>query len=442
MDEAKRPSRRDFLKGSTAAVAGTALIGGLNIARTAHAQGNEVIKVALIGAGSRGAGAVAQQMNADKSVKLIAVADAFENRATGSLNNLRKQHGDQVDVPQDRVFLGLEGYKQAIATDCDLVVMATPPGFRPMHYEAAIAAGKHVFMEKPCCVDAPGYLKLLKASKMADEKNLCVGVGLQRRHQTNYTETIKRIHDGAIGKVLLTRVYWNGGGIWNRGREEGMTEIQYQVHNWYHFNWVSGDNIAEQHIHNLDIGNWIMGDQHPVEANGMGGCTARYLGNNKGTGQIFDHHFVEYTYADGSKMYSQCRHMKSCFNNVSEAAHGTKGEMPKCGSLTGENEWTFRDRSPGGHQQEQIDLIATLRAGERYNEGFYGANSSLTAVLGCMANYSGKSIKWDDLVVKGKSKMPEGTLSYDTPAPVEKDENGDYPIPMPGMFDPFTQSYS
>ena len=440
MDEAKRPSRRDFLKGSTAAVAGTTLIGGLNIARTAHAQGNDVIKVALIGAGGRGTGAVDQQMNADKNVKLIAIADAFESRVTGSLNHLRARHGDQVAVPQDRIFVGMEGYKQAIATDCDLVVLGTPPGFRPMQYEAAIAAGKHVFMEKPCCVDAPGYLKLLAASKMADEKNLCVGVGLQRRHEASYIETMKRIHDGAIGKVLFTRVYWNGGGIWNRRREAGMTEIEYQVHNWYHFHWLSGDNIAEQHIHNLDIGNWIMGDQHPVEANGMGGCTARYLGGNKGTGQIFDHHFVEYTYADGSKMYSQCRHMKNCFGGVTEAAHGTKGEMPGCGSLTGEDPWKWtrpRQRSPGGHQQEQTDLIATLRAGNRYNEGFYGATSSMTAVLGCMANYSGKRIKWDDLVAKGKSQMPEGPLSWDTPAPVEKDKNGDYPIPMPGIYDPY-----
>ncbi|MBN2474090.1 MAG: Gfo/Idh/MocA family oxidoreductase [Pirellulales bacterium] len=436
MSDKTKPSRREFLKGSTAMAAGAALAGSLNIARSAHAAGDDVIKVALIGAGGRGTGAVAQQMNADKNVKLIAVADAFENRATGAINGLKQQYASQVDVSADRVFVGLQAYKDAIATDADLVVLGTPPGFRPMQYEAAIEAGKHVFMEKPCCVDAPGYLKLIRASKLADEKSLLVGVGLQRRHEPRYIDTVKRIQDGAIGKVLFTRVYWNGGGIWNRRREEGMSEMKYQVHNWYHFCWLSGDNIGEQHIHNLDVGNWVMGDQHPVEANGMGGCTARYLGDWKGTGQIFDHHFVEFTYADGTRMYSQCRHMSGCWGPVSEAAHGSEGTSNCNGRIDGKNEWSFRGRSPGGHQQEQTDLLAALRAGERYNEGYYGANSSMTSVLGRIANYSGKVVKWDELVEKGRSEMPDD-LSYDAPAPVQKDADGNYPIPVPGVYDPY-----
>jgi len=436
MSDATKPSRRDFLKRSAAASTGAALAGGLSIARSAHAAGSDVIKVALIGAGGRGTGAVAQQMNADKNVKLVAVADAFENRAKGAVDGLKRRYPDQVDVPPDRVFVGLNAYKDAVACDIDLVTTAAPPGFRPMHYKAAIEAGKHVFMEKPCCVDAPGYNTLIEASKLADEKGLLVGVGLQRRHQPNYKETVARLHDGAIGDIMFTRVYWNGGGIWNRGRDASMTEIQYQVHNWYHFCWLSGDNIGEQHIHNIDIGNWVMGD-HPVEANGMGGCTARYLGNNKGTGQIFDHHFVEFTYANGAKMYSQCRHMRGCWGSVSEAAHGTKGTSNCAGRIQGENEWRFTGQGVSGHQQEQTDLIAALRAGKRYNEGFYGATSSMTAVLGRIANYSGKIVKWDDLVAKGTSQMPEGELSWNTEAPVQKDANGDYPIPIPGQFNPF-----
>jgi len=437
MNNPQKPSRRQFLKTSTATAAGAALAGSLAVARGAHAAGSDVIKVALIGAGGRGTGAVSQLMNADKNLKLVAVADAFENRAAGSLSGLKRRYPDQVDVPPDRVFLGLQAYKQALATEADLVVLATPPGFRPIQYKAAIEAGKHVFMEKPCCVDGRGYQILMEANKLADEKGLLVGVGLQRRHEPRYIETVKRLQDGAIGKILLLRVYWNGGGIWNRSRQPDMTEMQYQVHNWYHFCWLSGDNICEQHIHNIDIGNWVMGDQHPVEANGMGGCTARYLGDLKGTGQIFDHHFVEFTFADGTKMYSQCRHMRNCFNSVSEWAHGCKGSANCNGTIEGENAWRFSGSSPGGHQQEQTDLVAALRAGKRYNEGYYGANSSMTAVLGRLANYSGRVVKWDD-AVKGNVIFPyDQELTWDTTPPVVKDENGDYPIPMPGVYKPY-----
>jgi len=444
MNERGEVSRRGFLKASAAA---SSLAVAERVARSAHAAGSGVIKFALIGAGGRGTGAAGQLMNADKGLKLIAVADAFRHRAEGSLKRLRRKYKDQVDVPPDRIFTGLKAYKAALATDCDLVVLATPPGFRPFQYKAAIEAGKHVFMEKPCCVDAPGYRMLMEANKLADEKGLFVRVGLQRRHQPDYKETIERIHDGAIGKVKFLRVYWNGSGIWNRRREElarilgrEPTEIEYQVHNWYHFCWLSGDNICEQHVHNIDIGLWVLGDQHPVEANGMGGCTARYLGDLKGTGQIFDHHFVEFVFADGTRMYSQCRQMKGCFNSVSEHAHGTKG-YANCSGTIGKSEkeitWRFRGKRVGGHQQEQTDLAADLRAGRRRaNEGYYGANSSMTAVLGREANYSGKVVRWDELVSRGKDLAPD-ELEWDSLPPVQKGSDGNYPIPMPGFYSPF-----
>jgi hypothetical protein len=347
-----------------------------------------------------------------------------------------------VDLPDDRVFSGLDAFEKAIAAGADLIITATPPGFRPMVYAAAIAAGKHVFMEKPCCVDAPGYRKLMEANQMAEDKGLKVGVGFQRRHQPEYIETIKRIHDGAIGDVKLLRAYWNGGGIWNRPRKEGATEMQYQVDNWYHFCWLSGDNICEQHIHNLDIVNWTWakdGDPkkaHPVEANGMGGCLQRYLGGNKGTGQIFDEHFVEFTYADGTKMYSQCRHIPNTFSSVSEYVHGCKGESNCAGWIKGETEWRFRGDGVNSMVQEHKDLIAAIREGKPYNEGWHGASSSMTAVLGRMATYSGKTVTWDDAVAKGKSEFPE-KLAWDAPAPVNKNEAGDYPIPMPGQYEPY-----
>ncbi len=438
MNEQGKVSRRGFLKASTAV---SALAAVQQVAGSAHVAGSDVIKVALIGAGGRGTGAVGQLLNADRGLKLIAVADAFRHRAEGSLKRLRQKYKDQVDVPPDCIFAGLKAYQGALSTDCDLVVLATPPGFRPLQYKAAIEAGKHVFMEKPCCVDAPGYLLLMEANKLADQKGLFVRVGLQRRHQPEYKDTIERIQDGAIGKVKFLRVYWNGGGIWNRRREELVrilgrepTEIEYQVHNWYHFCWLSGDNICEQHVHNIDIGLWVMGDQHPVEANGMGGCTARYLGDLKGTGQIFDHHFVEFVFADGTRMYSQCRHMKNCFDSVSEHVHGTEG-YANCSGAIGKSEreitWRYKGKRVGGHQQEQTDLVADLRAGRRgANEGYYGANSSMTAVLGREANYSGKIVKWDELVNRGKDLAPDG-LAWDSTPPVQKGPDGNYPIPMP-----------
>jgi myo-inositol 2-dehydrogenase / D-chiro-inositol 1-dehydrogenase len=433
MSEKKTESRRNFLKGSTLAVAGATLAGSVNFTRMVHAQGSGMLKAVLIGCGGRGNGAIEDHLTADENVKVVAVADAFEDRAKGTAKRLTDgKFKSRIDIPDERVFVGLEAYKKAIDCGCDVVVTASPPGFRPLIYKAAIEAGKHVFMEKPCCVDAPGFKMLMEANKLADEKGLKVVVGLQRRHSNNYKETIKRIHDGALGKITLLRAYWNGGGIWNRPRQPDMTEMQYQVHNWYHFRWLSGDNIGEQHVHNLDVVNWVM-DDHPVEANGMGGCTARYLGGNKGTGQIFDHHFVEFTYKDGTKMYSQCRHMADAWSDVSEAAHGTKGESNCSGYIKGENEWHFSGDNPNAMVQEHKDLIAAIRNGGKCNDGWYGATSSFTAVLGCEANYSGQVIKWDDLVAKGKSQFPE-KLAWDAPAPFEKDANGDYPIATPGKY--------
>jgi predicted dehydrogenase len=444
MNEKKIESRRDFLKGSTVAVAGATLAGGLNLARTAHAAGSGQIKAVLIGCGGRGNGAINDCLTANEAIKVVAVADAFEDRAKGAANGLRNgQFKARVDLPEDRVFVGLDAYQKAIDCGCDLVVTASPPGFRPQIYAAAIKAGKHVFMEKPCCVDAPGFKKLMEANKLAEEKGLKVVVGLQRRHEAHYQETIKRIHDGEIGKLILLRAYWNGGGIWNKLRSDlakslqrEPTEMEYQVYNWYHFTWLSGDNIGEQHVHNLDIVNWAK-DDHPVEANGMGGCTARYLGNMKGTGQIFDHHFVEFTYKDGTKMYSQCRHMANCWDNVSEYAHGTKGESNCANFIKGDAEWRFSGKGFGSaYVREHVDLIDAIQKNEKCNDGWHGATSSFTAVLGREANYSGKVVKWDELVEKGKSLFPE-KLAWDAKAPVEKDADGNYPIPLPGRYQPY-----
>lgn len=434
MSEAKKPTRRDFLKSSSAAVAGSSLVGGLSVARSAHAAGGDEMKICLVGCGGRGNGAATNLLQSVDNVKLVAVADAFEDKAKGAAEGLSKRFGDKVDVPQDRIFSGFDAYKQAIGAGVDMVILATPPGFRPAHYKLAIESDKHVFMEKPCCVDAPGFKSLMETNKLADEKGLKVGVGLQRHHQAPYVATIEKIREGAIGDIQFLRAYWNGGGVWIRPRQPEQTEMEYQMRNWYYFVWLCGDHICEQHVHNLDICNWVM-DTHPIEAKGMGG---RQVRKGPEVGHIYDHFFIEYTYPDGTKMYSQCRHIRNCWNNVSEAAHGTKGTSNCRGKIEGENEWRFREKSKSPYDQEHIDLVDAIRNNKKFNEGWYGATSSFTAVLGRMATYSGQVVKWDEAVAKGPDEGPE-KLAWDANPPVLPDEDGlyEHAVAMPGIYKPF-----
>lgn len=434
-------NRRNFLKGSTAAAAGAALTS--TIARTAHAAGSDEIKFVLIGCGGRGLGATENIMNTKGNVKLVAAADPYTEKAANNIANLGKKNkgkfAEKIDVSQDRIFGGLDGYKKAIDVDADLVVIATPPGFKPQQFEYAVNKGRHIFMEKPVASDATGVRRVLNSVEESKKKNLMVAIGLQRRHEPRYVETIQRIHDGAIGDVINMRVYWNGSGIWYRNRNESQTEMGFQVNNWYHFNWLSGDQICEQHIHNLDVGCWVKGE-YPVECNGMGGRELREAGDATKS-QIFDHTFCEYTFADGTKMYSQGRHVRGVWNHVGEFVHGSKGTSdPGAGWIDGANPWKFEGDRPNGHQQEQHDMIESLMAGEIYNEGEYGAKSTFTAILGREACYSGKVIKWDDLLAKGTELAP-GIDNYtlDTPPPPSAlpGADGAYPFAIPGQYDPF-----
>jgi len=319
-------SRRDFLKKtSTVAATATAITAAtpsLTLARSANVAGVNTVKIGLVGCGGRGTGAAIQAMNTQSgNVQLAAMADVFEDRSNLARKQFEKEHPDKVLAKDSDVHVGLDGYKKVIESDVDLVILATPPGFRPLHFATAIEAGKHVFMEKPVGVDAPGIRKVLKYGKIASEKNLLVQVGLQRRHERAYRETIEQLKGGLIGDLLYSRVYWNSRGVWERPRKEGQSELDYQMRNWYYFNWLCGDHIVEQHIHNLDVINWLMED-YPVTAAGMGG---RLVRDGIDNGEIYDHHAVEYTYANGHKMFSQCRHMPDCFNPVSEHVVGTKG---------------------------------------------------------------------------------------------------------------------
>lgn len=439
-------SRRAFLK-STSALVGGAVVGATSarVARGAHPGGSDEIKVALIGCGGRGSGAITQALATKGPVTLWAAADAFEDNLKGCLESVKNQvergkrdgnplfADSKIDVPAERQFVGFDAYKQALDSGADLVVIATPPGFRPLQFEAAVEAGKNIFMEKPLGVDAPGVRRVMAANEKAKAKNLMVAVGLQRRHDPRYIETMKKIHDGAIGDILFSRVYWNGGGLWVRPRQPQQTEMEYQMRNWYYFNWICGDHIVEQHIHNLDVGNWMRGDMHPSEAQGMGG---RQVRTGKEYGQIFDHHFVEFTYPDGTKMYSQCRHIEGCASEVREHAHGTKGTLDiddGAGSLvkTAEGMWKSDAQKVDNHHQEHHDMFAALRRGEVYNEADYGAASTFTSILGRMATYSGKIVRWDEALKTGEDLSP---ASYDFAAtpPVVPDANGFYPVPVPG----------
>ena len=426
-------NRRDFIKKSSLLVAGGAALANATVAQGAHAYGSDEIKIGLIGCGGRGTGATVQALNTSGGgLKLVAMGDAFSDRLQGAYRSINGQHKDKVDVPKERQFIGFDAYKNVLESDIDLVILATPPGFRPLHFEAAVNAGKHVFMEKPVCVDGAGARKVIENAKKAKEKSLAVQVGLQRRHEERYRECIKRLQDGAIGDVLASRVYWNGGGVWVRPRQEGQTEMEYQMRNWYYFNWLCGDHIVEQHIHNLDVINWLQ-DSFPVEAVGMGGREVR-----KGVdhGQIYDHHSVEYTYANGHKMFSQCRHIQGCWNSVSEHVHGANGSGDCSGKLfdaDGKMTWDFGRGGGGGHQEEHHHLFADLRAGRLPNEAYYGAMSSMTSVLGRLATYSGKKVSMEDALNSDVIVSPvEKFTSYEDTPPVVPDENGHYPIPVPG----------
>ncbi len=432
----ERSSRREFLRKSATAVAGAAVVGNLGIARNAHAQGSDQIKIALIGCGGRGTGAAINALSnkATPNVKLVAMADAFKDRVDRCLAAVKERCKDRVDVPEDRQFIDLDCHQKAIDCGVDMVLLCTPPGFRPMQFEAAVKAGKHVFMEKPLAVDGPGVRRIMAANEEAKKKGLLVAVGHHLRHETKHSETIQRIHDGAIGKLEYLRAYFDTGAIWVRPRKPDQTEMQYQVRNWYHFNWVCGDHIVEQHVHDLDVCNWMMKDAHPIEANGMGG---RQVCKTKDHGEIFDHHAVEFTYADGVKMFSQCRQIPGCWNSFSEHAHGTKGYASIQGHgssvLQVEGQEPMRwHRGPDGHQVEHDDLLAALLAGKPYNEADWAAASTMTAILGRMATYSGKVVTWDQ-GLNSELDLSPASYTWDAAPPVKPDKDGYYACAIPGV---------
>ena len=391
------------------------------------------IKIALIGCGGRGTGAAINALSTKANVKLVALADPFRDRLDNCLRAVQSRFKDRVDVPEERKFVELSGYQKALDCEVDMVLLCGPPGFRPVQFEAAVKAGKHVFLEKPVAVDGPGIRRILAANIEAKKKNLAVAVGHHLRHEIKHKEVINRIHDGAIGDVKFMRVYFNSSGVWVRPRRPDQTEMQHQVNNWYYFNWLSGDHIVEQHVHDLDVANWIVKDQHPVRATGMGGRQVRV---GKDYGDIFDHHTVEFEYADGCRLLSYCRHMPGCWGSFAEHAHGTNGHADIEGHgravlyVNGQAPQRW-DRGPDGHQLEMDALFAALTAGQPYNEADRGAIASMTAILGRMATYSGQTVTWDDAMNSTLDLGPK-QYAWTAEAPVKPGPDGIYPCAIPG----------
>jgi len=438
----KKINRRSFLA-TTGIAVGAASIPINQIAAKSYVTGSDEIKVGLIGCGGRGTGAVSQALMTSQNVKLVAMADAFKDRldkcykalsdpnftdwSSGETLDLTKK----MDVPEEHKFVGFDGYKKVIAL-CDVVLIATPPGFRPIHFEAAINADKHVFMEKPLAVDGPGVRKVLAAAEVAKQKKLNVVVGLQRHYQTIYRNWVEMLHNGAIGDIVSSRVYWNSAGVWVRPRKPEQTEMEYQMRNWYYFNWLCGDHINEQHIHNLDVGNWVH-QSYPTKCSGMGGREVR---NGKDHGEIYDHHFVEYEYGNGARMFSQCRHIKGCKDRVSEAFHGSSGSAPAPGKImtkSGYSLMNYNDKNdPNPYQVEHDELFASIAAGA-YNhaDAENGAKATLTAIMGRMATYSGQEITWEQALNSPLDLSPE-RYAWDANPVVMPDADGYYPVAIPG----------
>ena len=439
----KKQNRRTFLQ-TAGVIAGATSIPLETIQAKSFIGGDDAIKVGLIGCGGRGTGAIVQALGSGQNVKLVAMCDAFRDNLdkcykaisdpnfTDWTSNEPKDLNPMIDVPEEHRFDGFDGYKKVIELS-DVVVIATPPGFRPIHFEAAVNAGKHVFMEKPLAVDGPGVRRVLAAAQIAKEKKLNVVVGLQRHYQTVYRKWVELLHAGAIGDIITSRVYWNGAGVWVRPRKEGQTEMEYQMRNWYYFNWLCGDHICEQHIHNLDVGNWVK-QAYPTQVHGMGG---RQVRDGMDHGEIYDHHFLEYEYADGSRMFSQCRHIKNCMNRVSEAFHGTNGSAPKPGVLltrSGHTLLNHDDRNdPNPYQVEHDELFAAIANGEYlYADAENGAKATLTAIMGRMASYSGQIVTWEDALNSSIDLSPK-VYAWDANPPIMPDGDGRYQIATPGV---------
>ncbi|MHC4643303.1 MAG: Gfo/Idh/MocA family protein, partial [Planctomycetota bacterium] len=429
MDASQNTTRRKFLK-STAALAGGALASRLTTGEVAHAGGSDIIRVGMIGCGGRNTGAAAQALTADPGTRLVAMSDIFMDRVKGKRRILKEQKKDQVIVDDDHCFAGFDGYKHVIEAS-DVVVIANAAKFHPLHAISAIKAGKHVFVEKPHGID-PASVKLMQqAADLAKQKKLCLVSGLHSRYHLGYAETVQRIHDGAIGDVVAIEENFLRGPYGVIQRKEGLTELQWQCSTQYHFRWLSGDDVPQSLVHNLDRSSWAMKNQAPVKCHGLGGRSSM---TEPIYGDVFDHHSVVYEFANGVLIYAFCRTTNGCHNDSSSVVLGSKGKANITGCrIWGETNWRWQGRC-NPYQREHDVLFKAIRSGEPVNNGDYMARSTMVTVMGQISCYTGKEVTWDQI---NKSDFyyppkPEDCRD-DMEPPVKAGAHGSYPVPKPGF---------
>ncbi len=434
MNQSATPNRRTFLHHAATTTAGIAAATTLARQATAvdskavHQSGQDVIRVGVVGCGGRGNGAAINAMNAGKDVRIVAAGDLFEDALTRSRESLSKQRPEQYLVDDEHAFVGFDAYKQVINSDIDVVLLTSPPHYRPAQIEEAVAAGIHIFAEKPIATDSDGVRRVMAACEQADSKGLNIVSGLCWRYDEAVRQSVAKIHDGAIGEIVSTQANYLSQPIWFRIREPGESEMHYQCRNWYYFTWLSGDHYVEQFIHSLDKAMWLRHDQPPVKAHGLGG---RQLRSDATQGNIYDHFAVVYEWADGSRTHAYTRQMPDCFKQTEDFVFGTRGTAKLLAhEIQGQNPWKFSGGKPNMYDHEHVELFQAIR-GERsrINNGLYMCRSTMMAILGREVCYSGKELTYDEVATSPQKLGPE-SYDWDQPLTAEIALPGKYKFPL------------
>lgn len=410
MKDSENVSRRTFISGA-GAVTTAGLVAG-NAVLEAGEKTPDVLRIGLIGCGSRGSGAVVDAVTADPNTQLVALADVFPDKLKAAKERLQKVIGERYAVEENHEFVGIDAYQKLLKTDVDVVLLATPPHFRPAHLKAAIEANKHVFAEKPVAVDSPGVRSVMESCELAKQKRLSVLVGFMLRHSKGMQETMERIHGGHLGRIVTLQTNYNVGGIWSHAQQPGWSDMEWQLRNWYYFTWLSGGQLVEQHVHGLDLMSWAMQNEYPEKCFGLGGRQSR---TDALYGHIFDHHAVCYEYSGGQRAFAFCRQQNGTDVDTSQLVFGEKGSADLMrNTMDGEKAWRYsrarrRDRKGNKdrpYQQEHQALFKGIRSGSPYNNGEHAAKSTLMAIMGRMATYTGKNVTWEQALNSKEDLTP------------------------------------